>query len=125
LAVCVLATGISVVRSHGDEPKTMRGLMERKLEQSQKVLKGIALGDFDMIGKNAEELIQASKDAEWKALKTPRYAIYSNDFRQAAEALAEKAQAKNLDGATLAYMEMTMTCVKCHKHLREERKGAD
>ena len=95
--------------------------MERKLEHSQKVLKGIALADFDMIGKNAEELIQASKDAEWKALKTPRYAIYSNDFRQAAEALAEKAQAKNLDGATLAYMEMTMTCVKCHKHVREKR----
>jgi hypothetical protein len=35
--------------------------------------------------------------------------------------LIEKAREKNLDGAALSYVEMTLSCVKCHKHVREVR----
>ena len=31
---------------------------------------------------------------------------------------------KNLDAATLGYMDLTMSCVRCHKHVREVRKAA-
>ena len=47
------------------------------------------------------------------------------DARRIADDLVKKATEKNLDGAALAYVEMTLTCVKCHKHVREARKGAD
>jgi hypothetical protein len=85
------------------------------------VLEGVAVKDFDLIVNNAEELVQVSKTAEWKVHKTAQYERYSNDFRRSAETLIEQAKAKNLDGATLAYVDMTLTCVKCHKHVREER----
>ena len=35
--------------------------------------------------------------------------------------MAKNAKAKNLDGAALDYMDLTMTCVKCHKYVRETR----
>jgi len=54
-------------------------------------------------------------------VKTPRYANYSNEFQEIAEKLIKAAKEKNLDGATLAYLEMTSSCVKCHKHVREVR----
>jgi hypothetical protein len=95
--------------------------MRKKLEHAQKVLEGIALNDFDKIAKHGEELIRISKLAEWRVVRSPQYEVHSNAFRRAAETLIEKADQKNLDGAAFAYLDLTLTCVKCHKHVREIR----
>jgi hypothetical protein len=121
LACAVLLTGLPGSNGYGDESKKVAALMKRKLEQSQKVLEGVALNDFDKITKHAEELIAISKEAEWKVLKTPRYELYSTDFRRNSEGLIKNAKDKNLDAAALSYVELTLTCVKCHKHVREVR----
>jgi hypothetical protein len=103
------------------EPKSVSELMQSKLRHSQKVLEGIAVNDCDKIAANAEELIEISKATQWRVIKTPRYELYSNDFQRAAEALVKNAKDKNLDAATLSYVDLTLTCVKCHKHVREVR----
>lgn len=110
-----------VAGSHGAEPKGVAELMRRKLTNAQKVLEGLALNDFKMMARHAEELIQVSKETEWKVIKTPQYELFSNDFRRSAEAIVKKADEKNLDGAALAYVEVTLNCVKCHKYVREVR----
>lgn len=120
LALVVLVGGFPLADSPGQDKK-VRELMARKLDHSQKVLEGIALNDFDKITRNADELISISKTTEWKVLKTPEFELYSNDFRRSAAAMIDHSKNKNLDGAALAYVEMTLTCVKCHKHVREVR----
>ena len=47
--------------------------------------------------------------------------MQTNNFRRALETLTQKAKAKNLDGATLAYVDMTVTCVRCHQYCRDVR----
>jgi hypothetical protein len=125
--------GMPVLVGHGAEPqedpqvldrgiaKELNELMRRKLENSQKVLEGIVLSDFDKIARHANELIAISKQAEWQVLKTPEYESYSNDLRRNAEVLIQHSKEKNLDGTVLAYVDLTLTCVKCHKHVREAR----
>jgi hypothetical protein len=134
VAILVLAAGMPALSGHGQQSKReprklndaiakeLSELMKRKLENSQKVLEGVAMNDFEKISKHADELIFISKQAEWKVLKTPEYELYSNDFRRNAADLVQKAKDKNLDGAALAYVDLTLTCVKCHKHVRETRK---
>lgn len=124
VAVC-LAIVIPTLPGHGQEPKAkeMDVLMQRKLANAQKVLEGIALNDFEKIAKHAEDLMEVSKAAEWKVLKTPQYETHSNDFRRNAEALTMAAKTKNIDAAALAYVDLTLTCVKCHKHVREVRRA--
>lgn len=100
---------------------TLSRLMAEKLSNSKLLLEGIALGDFNKITRSAENLIQISKTAEWFVYKTPRYEIYSNEFRRAAESIVQKSGAKSLDGVTLAYFELTMSCVRCHQYVREIR----
>jgi hypothetical protein len=104
-----------------DDTKELRDLMQRELKASQRVLEGIALNNFEQIARNGEELILISKDAEWKVLKTPMYELHSNEFRRNAEGLIRAAKDRNLDGATLAYVDMTLNCVKCHRYVREVR----
>lgn len=122
--MCVaLVAGFWTLRGLGGdkEPSKQSEFMRKKLEHSQKVLEGIAIADFDKISKHAGELLILSKLAEWRTLNTPRYELHSNEFRRATQSLIDEAKAKNLDGAALAYVDLTLNCVKCHKHVREVR----
>ena len=121
LTALLLFAAVPALSRPPKEPANVSDLMKKKLKHAQKVLEGVAVKDFDLITKNAEELILISNEAEWKVLKTPRYEIYSNDFRRNAEALIKNAKDQNLDAAALSYVDLTLTCVKCHKHVREER----
>ena len=125
--VLALAAGMLAPMSHGEKPKgepsKLSTLMKSKLEHSQKVLEGIALYDYAEISSHADKLITISQQLEWKVLKTPEYELYSNEFRRNARDLVRRAKEKNLDGAALAYVDMTLTCVRCHKHVREIRSA--
>ncbi len=124
VVVFLLLAGACVPAGRGgdvDKPSKTAELMRKKLKHSQGVLEGVALNDFDKIADNADELITISQRAEWVVVKTPQYEMFSNQFRRSAESLVKNAKAKNLDGAALDYVDLTMTCVKCHKYVRETR----
>jgi hypothetical protein len=127
LMVLVLTAGAPALTSLGDEPKKPKDddkkvseLMKKKLQHSQKVLEGVVTNDFKLISKHAEELIDISKQAEWRAIKSKRYELHSDEFRRDADKLIKNAKEKNTDAAALTYVEMTLTCVRCHKYVREE-----
>ena len=129
LVAMVLALTLVLVGSlsHGQDKKDEKkdagtaALMKKKLTASQKVLEGLAQNDFDLIVQNADALHDISKEAAFKALRTPRYEIYAEDFQRSAEKLAKAGKDKNLDAAALAYVDLTLNCVKCHQHVREVR----
>jgi hypothetical protein len=98
--------------------------MINKLETSQKLLGAIAVSDFKKIVEQCDQLLVIANQAEWVAYKTPRYELHSNEFRRAAETIAQKAKQKNIDGVTLAYMDLTMSCVRCHQYVREVRDAS-
>jgi len=99
-------------------PMGTKEFMREKLEHAQKVLEAIALEDFDTIGARAQKLSAMSQAAKWQAFQNPDYAQYSVAFRRTVDSIAKSARDKNLDGATLGYVRMTMSCVECHKFVR-------
>jgi cytochrome c556 len=121
LALLALFGGDSALQSQSKSPTRVNQLMHEKLNNAKVLLEGIALADFPKIRRSAETLHQLSKTAEWHVVQTPRYEMYSNEFRRAAEGIIQKAKAKNIDGVTLSYFEMTMSCVRCHAYVREVR----
>jgi hypothetical protein len=119
-AALALLGGLTTVNGLGKEPKKEKQLMQQKLKHSQKVLEGVVVGNFKTIITHAEKLIEISKAAQWKtAVPSPKYELYSNEFRRTAAKLVKKAKIKNIDGVALAYVELTLTCVKCHQKVRE------
>jgi cytochrome c556 len=122
LMVLLVLAGFYASAGRGDDvdkPSKTAELMRKKLKHAHAILEGIALNDFDKIADNADGLITISQQAEWVVVKTPQYELFSNRFRKSAESLVKNAKAKNLDGAVLDYVDLTMTCVKCHKYVRE------
>lgn len=118
VSVCVAAGSF---RARGQQPTGLSGFMRQKLAHSQKVLEGLTLENYAMIVENAEALKTLSQDARWQVSPNINYLRMSSEFQDQAAELATKAKQKNLDGATLAYLRLTMSCVKCHQFTRDNR----
>lgn len=107
-----------------DSKASTKDAMKRKLEHSQKALEGMTMEDFDLLEQNAAALVQLSQTAAWRTIETDEYRLFSGEFRRHAKALQTAAQKKNVDAASLAYVQMTLTCVNCHKYVRNKQKAA-
>jgi hypothetical protein len=121
-----LAAACLFVAGNAQEPPAVRPdvvgeFMRAKLRHSQDVLEGLTLEDFDKIARGAQELALASQASSWQVLQTEDYARQSAEFRRSCDSLRSAAKAGNLDGAALAWMEVTMKCVQCHKYVRGQQ----
>lgn len=122
-AICLLV-GLALVWSaegQAPRPNQVEPIMQAKLRHSQKLLESIALGDLEKVAKESQALSLLAAEANWSVLQTPKYLRYSSDFRHAADAITDAARDRNLDGAALGYVQLTMSCVQCHKHVRDVR----
>ena len=113
---------ICVLPGIGNEPPKTSDFMQLKLQRAQKVLEGIVQEDYKSIEKHSQSLILLSHESNWNVFQTVDYNRHSTEFRRSAGRIRKAAEEKNLDGAALAYLQMTMNCVNCHKYVRGERK---
>lgn len=97
--------------------------MKAKVEHSKSIVEGLATENYESIAIHSQALMTLSNDSMWNAFQTPEYVSMSGEFRAAAERLREAAHGKNVDGATLAYFEVTLSCVRCHKYVRKWGKS--
>lgn len=129
-ALLVLVFVGSVPHSYDAKASNFQGnqeqvedIMKAKLRHAQGLLKGVAMEDFDAIIKDSQALSLLSQESSWNVVQTPDYLQHSIDFRKAADSINKAAKEKNLDGVTLAYFQMTIRCVDCHRHIRAVRTG--
>lgn len=118
-----MAGAVLVAASLSADPATKQA-MKFKLHYSQRVLEGIATENFDLIVTNAASLARLSQFAGWEVRQTPDYQRLTADFNQAAENLKAAALKNNVDRATVAYFQLTVSCVSCHRYLRDAKMAA-
>ena len=126
IAVCTLiaitaAFSISSAQQIEDQQvkEDAKLFMRAKLEHTKSIVEGLALEDFDAIGDHAQRLILLSNETNWRTFQTEEYLDLSEEFRGSADRLRTAAKERNLDGSTLAYFEVTLNCVRCHKYVRK------
>ena len=117
-AVALVAVGVGTAQPQ-PQPK-QPPVMVRKLTHAQKVLEALAREDYAQLATHADGLAACVKDATWRINQTERYVMFSADFSRGITGLQKAAKDKKNDAATLAFIDMTMTCVKCHRYLRDE-----
>ena len=106
------------------EANKVSEFMRAKLTHSQKVLEALTTEDFAEMAKHSQEMSLLSQAENWQVLQTPEYRDRSTEFRRACDTLTEAARKKNLEAAALAYVDVTMKCVNCHKYVRHVRMAA-
>lgn len=103
----------------GNGEKKLSKFMREKLTSSQLVLEGLMVEDYDMMQKGAQKMIEMSNATEWQVIEGPIFARQSEEFRSAAKQVIKFAKEKNIDGASLSYLHLTMTCIACHKKVNK------
>jgi cytochrome c556 len=103
----------------GDRPDERASIwMKQKLRASQEVLKGLADGDFESAGANAQTMNLMTYLEKWARADRPEYKTQLRLFEFADRELIKAASQQNLDAATLAYTQLTISCVNCHRIVR-------
>jgi hypothetical protein len=102
------------VREHQEQSIWMR----QKVTASQQILEGLTREDYELIRVNAQAMHFMGYLESWARSDTPGYREQMQSFGFANGALVRAAKDKNLDGATLAYTQLAVSCVQCHKIVR-------
>ncbi len=125
-ALALMSSTLAIELARGDDGKSKQQeasvFMKQKLSASQNILAGLTRADFDAIKKNAESMLVVGYLEKWVRADTPGYQKMMRDFEYANKSLVLASREKNLDGATLAYVQLTFSCVHCHKLVRGDEK---
>jgi len=109
------------IRSQSGPKVSTKDVMKFKLSYAQRVLEGIATENYEVIADSAKKLKALSQKADWQIRQTPEYQKFTAEFARHADSLLNAANKKNVDAATVAYFQMTVSCTTCHKYLRGEK----
>lgn len=118
LAAAIVA--LAGVTAPAQTPATGQ-VMRDKLTHSQKILEAIMTSNFTMLDRDSAELVRATELPAWSVLKSPEYLRQSAAFVRAAQDLRDAAKARDLDGAAMSYVSLTLSCFQCHKHIKGAR----
>ncbi|MDP6556840.1 MAG: hypothetical protein QGF59_28010 [Pirellulaceae bacterium] len=119
LTVLLLATALTA--EDGKEKKKEPSFwMKKKLSYSQEILNGLATEDYELIQKNAMAMKGLNRIEFFVRRKPEGYRTQLKTFQFSVDELVRNAEDDDLDGATLAFTQMTISCVNCHKVLRKE-----
>jgi len=101
------------------EAKPSEEIMWKKLDISHGVLDAIALDDFEALEAYASDLVTLSLAGELNISDDQAYRRQSREFREAALALGRAARERKVESAALAYVDLTLRCISCHRSLGE------
>lgn len=127
-------SGLAQPEKPAPEPRRLpaeKDVMDKKRTHAHAILDAMTAGDHAALKREAAALARLAErpiflvgvnKAEEHRYKTEEYQFQVEKFKHAADDLLTAAEAKNLDGAALAYSDLTRTCVKCHTHFRGLKK---
>lgn len=96
----------------------VEALMKAKAGYAHRLLDAVVLGELDTVRDQAFRLKAVAETADWNVMSTPEYVRETEAFVLAADRLLQSAASKNTEAAALAYVEVTLSCVRCHRYVR-------
>ena len=97
--------------------------MKKKLDYSQNILAGITAEDFDKIADNARAMKGLGKFEAFVRSRNAAYTRQLQAFDDINDEIIRQADNDNVEGVALAFTQLTVNCVNCHKVLRQHVKS--
>jgi hypothetical protein len=102
-----------------EEPQqALQRFMRQKLQASNRILEGLCTEDLKMVTDGAATLMKMSKEEKWRVSTDMMYRRYSREFVNAVEELEQEAKDQDTNGSSMAWVNVTMKCLKCHEWVR-------
>ena len=92
--------------------------MAQKIERSKKILEALTKEDFASVEAEANQLRKLGKIEGFVRRKDPAYTRHQQSFDSSLIEVAAQAKEQNVEGAVLAFNQLTTSCIACHKIMR-------
>lgn len=115
VAVVAVVAAAAVVTSQ-NEPT----LMKAKAGYAHRLLDAVVQEDFAVIQDQAFRLKAVAETADWRASRSPELVPETDEFIRATDRLFQAAKEEDGDAVALAYMNVTLSCLHCHRQLRSQ-----
>jgi hypothetical protein len=99
----------------------VESLMKAKAGYAHRLLDAVVMGDLETARDQAFRLKAVAQTADWNVMDTPEYVRESEAFIRATDRLLQSAASKNPDAVALAYVDVTLSCVHCHRYVNAQR----
>ena len=99
----------------------VESLMKAKAGYAHRLLDAVVLGELETARDQAFRLKAVAETADWNVMDTPEYVRESEAFIRATDRLLQSAGSKNPEAVALAYVEVTLSCVHCHRYVNANR----
>ena len=96
--------------------------MQVKLKESQEIFAAVAVADYDTICESVDELRLLNTVEGFVRNRNPEYRAQLRAFEYAIDEVRRHAVKENIEGVTLGFHQLTLSCVNCHKQLRDREK---
>jgi hypothetical protein len=96
--------------------------MTKKVEFAQRILAGLTKGDLAAAEEAARDMYAVGYLEKWDMAGLPAYRKQVKAFDAATKELISQAKAKDVDAAAKAYTQVVVSCVECHKVVRDAKK---
>lgn len=106
-----------VLAAPPDDRQKREELMKQKLKSSKAVLEAITAADYKLLLKEARQLRNMAA-TQWTDETDAKYRMHLENFWTITEGLQAAAEDANLDRAAIGNLQLTLSCVDCHKYLR-------
>lgn len=120
IALGLVASSLAAIQGAKDDP--VKKLMKAKTGYAHRLLDAVVAQDFDTVREEAFRLRAVAQTADWNVLDTAAYARESEGFVHATERLQATAKERNGDAVALAYVDVTLSCIHCHRYVAANRK---
>ena len=97
--------------------------MKKKLDYSQNILAGVTSEDFDKIADNARAMKGLGKFEAFVRSRNAAYTRQLQTFEEINDEIIRQADNDNVEGVALAFTQLTINCINCHKVLRQHTKA--
>ena len=97
--------------------------MKKKLDYSQEILAGLTSEDFNKIADNARAMRALGKFEAFVRSRNTAYTRQLQVFEDTNDEIIRQADNDNVEGVALAFTQLTINCVNCHKVLRQHVKS--
>ena len=118
VSLLVLGLGVTEMAS---QTVQLKQVMHQKLAESEKLLGALVTSNWPELGRRGRALEELTNAPAWQALKTPEYVRQSAAFVQAARDLVDAADRRDQEAAPVAYLSLTLSCVRCHQYVARMR----
>lgn len=109
---------VAIPDDHVDDKTPLQRFMREKLNASNSILEGLVTDDMQAVTEGANDLLKISHAEQWRTSTDMLYLQHSKTYRMSVRALQDKARKKSADGVALAWMDVTLDCIRCHEWVR-------